>query len=89
LYATKESCAIAWFKIVGQYNQVQAHNIWDILVDSFKLLLQIFRVRKKGVECHFQQYFNYIMAVSFIGGVNRVYGENHSEKHWPVSQGTY
>jgi len=24
-----------------------------------------------GVQCHFQQYFSYIMAVSFIGGENR------------------
>ena len=24
-----------------------------------------------GVKCHFQQYFSYIMAVSFIGGRNR------------------
>jgi len=24
-----------------------------------------------GVQCHFQQYFSYIMAVSFIGGGNR------------------
>ena len=23
-----------------------------------------------GVECHFQQYFSYIMAVNFIGGGN-------------------
>jgi hypothetical protein len=23
-----------------------------------------------GVYCHFQQYFNYIVAVSFIGGEN-------------------
>jgi hypothetical protein len=25
-----------------------------------------------GVEHHFQQYFNYMMAVSFIGGGNRM-----------------
>jgi hypothetical protein len=24
-----------------------------------------------GVSCHFQQYFSYIVAVSFIGGGNR------------------
>jgi len=24
-----------------------------------------------GVECQFQQYFSYIVAVSFIGGRNR------------------
>jgi hypothetical protein len=24
-----------------------------------------------GVKCHFQQYFSYIVAVSFIGGGNR------------------
>jgi hypothetical protein len=24
-----------------------------------------------GVECHFQQYFSYIVAVSFVGGGNR------------------
>jgi len=27
-----------------------------------------------AVKCHFQQYFSYIVAVSFIGGVSR---ENH------------
>ena len=30
-----------------------------------------------GVSCHFQQYFSYIVAVSFIGGGNRIMpGEN-------------
>jgi hypothetical protein len=24
-----------------------------------------------GAKCHFQQYFSYIMAVSFIGGENQ------------------
>ena len=35
--------------------------------------------RKQGydVQRHFQQYFSYIMAVSFIGEGNRVPGENH------------
>jgi hypothetical protein len=28
--------------------------------------------RVYGVECHFQQYFSYIVAVSFIGGGNRI-----------------
>jgi hypothetical protein len=28
-----------------------------------------------GVERHFQQYFNYLVAVSFIGG--EASGENH------------
>jgi len=28
-----------------------------------------------GVECHYQQYFTYIVAVSFIGGGNREYPE--------------
>ena len=30
-----------------------------------------------GVEHHFQQYFSYIMMVSFIGGENRSTRENH------------
>jgi hypothetical protein len=30
-----------------------------------------------GVLRHFQQYFSYIVAVSFIGGGNGVHGENH------------
>ena len=30
-----------------------------------------------GVLCHFQQYFSYIVAVSFIGGESGVLGENH------------
>jgi len=29
-----------------------------------------------GVLRHFQQYFSYIVMVSFIGGGNRVPGEN-------------
>ena len=29
------------------------------------------------VERHFQQYFSYIVAVSFLGGANRRIGENH------------
>ena len=28
--------------------------------------------RVYSVECHFQQYFSYIVAVSFIGGGNRI-----------------
>ena len=32
-----------------------------------------------GVECHFQQYFSYILAFSFIsnGNQSKVIGENH------------
>jgi hypothetical protein len=30
-----------------------------------------------SVEHHFQQYFSYIMMVSFIGGENRSTRENH------------
>ena len=30
-----------------------------------------------GVECHFQQYFSYIVAVSFTGGGNRRTRRNH------------
>jgi hypothetical protein len=29
------------------------------------------KVKDNGVQCHFQQYFIYIMMVSFIGGGNR------------------
>jgi hypothetical protein len=28
-------------------------------------------VRVYGVQCHFQQYFSYILAVNFIGGQNQ------------------
>ena len=37
-----------------------------------------------GVSRHFQQYFGYIVAVSFIGGGNLVPGENHrpAVSHW-------
>jgi hypothetical protein len=31
---------------------------------------------------HFQQYFSYIVAVNFIGGVKPQYPE---KKHWPVA----
>ena len=30
-----------------------------------------------GAECHFQQYFNYTMVVSFIGKGNQIPEENH------------
>jgi hypothetical protein len=30
-----------------------------------------------GVQRHFEQYFSYIVAVTFIGGGNGVPGENH------------
>ena len=30
-----------------------------------------------GVYCHFQQYFSYIVAVSFMGGETKVPGENN------------
>ena len=30
-----------------------------------------------GVLHHYQQYFSYIVTVSFIGGEHRVRGENH------------
>jgi hypothetical protein len=44
-----------------------------------------------GVLCHFQQYFSYIMAVSFIGGGNREYLEKTtvlpqvSDKHYHIN----
>jgi len=34
-----------------------------------------------GAECHFQQYFSYIVAVNFIGGGNVSTRRNH----WPVA----
>jgi hypothetical protein len=37
-----------------------------------------------GVKCHFQQYFSYIMAVSFIGGGN----QKNPEKTTDMSQVT-
>jgi hypothetical protein len=37
----------------------------------FTTLLQISLVGGLGLWRHFQQYFSYIMAVSFIGGGNR------------------
>jgi len=30
-----------------------------------------------GVECHFQQYFSYIMEVKFVDGIYRSTGEKH------------
>ena len=44
--------------------------------ESFSLSnrFPLFLAKKKGfvygVECHFQQYFSYIVAISFIGGGN-------------------
>ena len=37
-----------------------------------------------GVSHHFQQYFSYIVVVSFIGGGNQSTGENHRPvaSHW-------
>ena len=43
-----------------------------------------------GAQCHFQQYFSYFVAVSFIGGRNtkkvHVPGENHrpAASHWQI-----
>jgi hypothetical protein len=34
-----------------------------------------------GVQLHLQQYFSYIVTVSFIGGGNEIPGENH----WPTT----
>jgi hypothetical protein len=44
-------------------------------------------LRGHGDERHFQQYFCYIVTVSFIGGGNRVPGENHrpGESHYEYS----
>jgi hypothetical protein len=36
-----------------------------------------------GVQRHIQQYFSYIMAVSFIGGGNTEYLEK-TTSHWPT-----
>jgi len=30
-----------------------------------------------GVQCHFQQYFSYILATTFSGGRSGVPGKNH------------
>jgi hypothetical protein len=35
-----------------------------------------FRASLRSAQCHFQQYFSYIVAVSFIGGGTGVPGEN-------------
>jgi len=32
-----------------------------------------------GVQCHFPQYFSYIVTVSFIGGGNREYQEKTTD----------
>ena len=39
-----------------------------------------------GVYRHFQQYYSYIVTVSFIGGRNGVPGENHrpAASHWQI-----
>ena len=51
------------------------------------LMSQIFNRLDKvdGVKCHFQQYFSYIVAVSFIGGGHRrTRKKNHRSvaSHW-------
>jgi hypothetical protein len=41
---------------------------------------QLFNMREcYGVKCHFQQYFSYIMAVSFIGGEELEYPERTTD----------
>ena len=48
----------------------------------YKSLLRFYNgVMGYGGECHFQQYFSYIVAVSFIGGGNR----SSEENHWPAA----
>jgi hypothetical protein len=49
--------------------------IVNLFLAAFLVALGIVEVY--GVLRHFQQYFSYIVAVSFIGGGNRVLGENH------------
>ena len=49
---------------------MQVVSIWEVKCQSsrgaciWSFCLFLF----DGVECHFQQYFSYIVAVSFIGG---------------------
>ena len=45
-----------------------------IITSSFCKLCQGYRY---GTYSHFQQYFSYIMAASFIGGGNGAPGEKH------------
>jgi hypothetical protein len=48
-----------------------------------------------GAQCHFQQYFSYIVVVSFIDGENREYTEKTtdmpqaSDKFYPYSNPRY
>jgi hypothetical protein len=59
-----KDCWIFSFKILSFKNATKIM----FLVLKFAFLLDCLF---DGVKCHFQQYFSYIVAVSFIGGGNR------------------
>ena len=58
-------------KLVVLYGSAAIHvirTIWDIWI--YSVLDLDLRWLVYAVQCHFQQYFNYIVEVSFIGGEN-------------------
>jgi len=66
---------LQWYKktCILKNHQWKCNCIWQY---NFMILMWgffgfKFRVRGYGITCHSQQYFNYIVVVSFIGGENR------------------
>jgi hypothetical protein len=54
---------------------ISAYRCWKFIFPTL-IKLTIIIVEKRGVggngiQCHFQQYFSYIVAISFIGGGNQ------------------
>ena len=51
--------SILYLSLVNNYKESPQKLVFYFLVEGY------------GVYCHFQQYFSYIVAVSFIGGGNQ------------------
>jgi hypothetical protein len=63
-----------WWNCLTHDDNKPLHNTWDKhrkLSIKLKQNLCCFKTVYWGLSPHFQQYFSYIVAVSFIGGGNR------------------
>ena len=66
-----ENSFLVVFYIIG-LKKIYNYEITLLLpVTVFFIIVYIIRIRVMVFKCHFQQYFSYIVVVSFIGGGNR------------------
>ena len=59
--------SVRYFRIEAQNHISRVRLVSEVIVLHYLATICLF----DGVKCHFQQYFSYIVAVSFIGGGNR------------------